>query len=188
MSQKKLPIICVIGPSGSGKTSTIEALVSSLPQYNIGTIKFIQQPKMHIDLEGKDSRRYRESGAKFSLCFAQGETVLIINKEERSDLSDVSFFLELEEKAFPKINFVFSEGPRYPPEKVPVILTGNTKDDLKFYSSRLITNPIIAISGKIGSNISAWNNIPAYDITKKESLNKLVLRIEKCVDIPRISK
>ncbi|MFX0182248.1 MAG: molybdopterin-guanine dinucleotide biosynthesis protein B [Candidatus Hodarchaeota archaeon] len=188
MEQKKLPIICIIGPSGSGKTSTIEALVSSLPQYNIGTVKFIQQPKMHIDLEGKDSQRYRESGAKFSLCFAQGETVLIINKEKRSDLSDVSFFLDLEEKVLPKINLVLSEGPRDPPEKIPVILTGNSKDDLKFYSSKLIVNSIIAISGKIGSSISTWNNIPAYDINKKESLNKLVELIKKCVNLPSLTK
>jgi len=177
MINENLPVICFIGPSGSGKTTIIEALISSLPKYNIGTIKFIHHPVLNIDPIGKDTQRHREAGAKFSLCFAQNETALIINRTKRGSLEDLNHFLQLEENVLPSIDFIFSEGPRIPPKNIPVVLTGKTKEDLKNYSLKLEINPILAISGIIGTKISSWQNRSVFNVYDDKSLKAFVGRI-----------
>lgn len=177
MSVTETPIICFVGPSNSGKTTTIETLLTSLPQYNIGTVKFIHHPQAQLEPIGKDSQRFREAGAQYTFWFAPKETAVIISKNKRDSLEEIPLFLQLNSQVLPSVDFILSEGPRHPPGSIPVILTGETVQDLEIYSSGLENNPIIAIAGKVGELWTVWNNIPVFNVRDEDSREHLVTLI-----------
>lgn len=68
-------VIAVVGSKGSGKTTTIETLVKGLTKqnYRITIIKHVSEPNFTLDTEGKDTWRYRRSGAQTVMIVADHE-------------------------------------------------------------------------------------------------------------------
>jgi len=86
-----VPVISFVGFSGSGKTTLIEQLVQRLTAkgYKVGVIKHHheQRDKGHgtrdigIDMKGKDTWRYRQSGAAVTALVASDGMVLFLHEE-----------------------------------------------------------------------------------------------------------
>jgi len=74
-----IPTIAVVGTSKSGKTTLIEYLISRLSEegLRIGTIKHVHHSGFSIDVEGKDTWRHSQAGAKIVVCVAPEETAII---------------------------------------------------------------------------------------------------------------
>ena len=148
-------------------------LLTSLDQFSIGTAKFIHHPQAQLEPIGKDSQRFREAGAQYTFWFAPKETAVIISKNKRDSLQEIPFFLQLNAQVLPPVDIILSEGPRHPPENFPVILTGETTQDLETYSTSLENNPIIAITGKIGVRLEIWRGIPIFNALTENSRKEL---------------
>ncbi len=75
-----VPTLSFVGFSGSGKTSLIEQLVQRLTAkgYKVGVIKHHHG---RIDVEGKDSWRYRQSGSAVTALVASDGMVLFLPEE-----------------------------------------------------------------------------------------------------------
>jgi len=76
---KMIPIVAVVGSSGSGKTTLIEYLVSHLTAdgLNVGTLKHTHHADFSMDVEGKDTWRHAQAGAKVVICIAPNEIAMI---------------------------------------------------------------------------------------------------------------
>lgn len=84
----KTTVIAVVGSKSSGKTKTIEALTEELTKrgYKVAAVKHIPEPNFTIDMEGKDTWRFAQSGAKTIVSVASNE-IATIEKIEASDFS-----------------------------------------------------------------------------------------------------
>ena len=82
-----MKIISVIGTSGSGKTYLIEKIIRKLKfelNLEVGVIKYIHEHR--IDEKGKDSFRFSESGAVFSIIKNKfDESAIFLKKEINLD-------------------------------------------------------------------------------------------------------
>ena len=82
-----MKIISVIGTSGSGKTYLIEKIIRKLKfelNLEVGVIKYIHEHR--VDEKGKDSFRFSESGAVFSIIKNKfGESAIFLKKEINLD-------------------------------------------------------------------------------------------------------
>lgn len=98
-------IITVTGKSGSGKTTLIEKLIMHYKRTGkkISVIKSMRH-EFHTDPEGKDTFRYRESGAVSSIITNGKRFALISEIDDRSDP------LDLAEKYFSESDIVIIEG------------------------------------------------------------------------------
>jgi len=79
-----VPVISFVGFSGSGKTTLIERLVQRLTAkgYKVGVIKHHHgQRDTGIDVEGKDTWRYRQSGAAITALVAPDGMTLFLPQE-----------------------------------------------------------------------------------------------------------
>jgi len=79
-----VPVISFVGFSGSGKTTLIEQLVQRLTAkgYKVGVIKHHHgQRDTGIDVEGKDTWRYRQSGAAITALVAPDGMTLFLPQE-----------------------------------------------------------------------------------------------------------
>ncbi|MHA2168779.1 MAG: molybdopterin-guanine dinucleotide biosynthesis protein B [Candidatus Kariarchaeaceae archaeon] len=162
-----------MGPTHSGKTETIFVLIRSLPDYQIGTVKFIHHPHFTINPEAKDTDRHLKSGASFTISFAPKETTIMVRKKERDNIIQLEKYLQDRSDIVPSYDFIFIESLNDPPKDSLVILTGETQDDLLQYQANLLNCNIIAIAGKIGVTIKNWNDIPCFDINDQRSVTKL---------------
>ncbi|OLS27126.1 MAG: hypothetical protein HeimC3_05930 [Candidatus Heimdallarchaeota archaeon LC_3] len=175
MENKFPPIISFIGPSGSGKTTVIVNLVKTMKEYKIATTKFIHHKGITIDVEGKDTNRFRKAGSPYTISFTPSETVLLIKKEKRDKFSIIPEILNLNENVLPKVDFIFSEGPKDLPKSIPVIICSNNERDLQEYFTMVQNkNKILAISGVVSSHIEIWNNYPVFNANNANDLKKLV--------------
>jgi molybdopterin-guanine dinucleotide biosynthesis protein B len=78
-----MKIISVIGYSGSGKTYIIEKIIRKLKfelSLEVGVIKYIHEHR--VDEKGKDSFRFSESGAVFSIIKNKFDEIAIFLKKE----------------------------------------------------------------------------------------------------------
>ena len=98
-------LITVTGKSGSGKTTLIEKLIVHYKSAGkkVSVIKSMRH-EFHTDPEGKDTFRYRESGA-FSTIITNGKKFALI-----SEIDDGSDPLVLAEKFFSGSDIIIIEG------------------------------------------------------------------------------
>jgi len=70
-------LIAVRGEKNSGKTSFIEKLIERLHDYKIVVIKSSEHAT--VDIQGKDTSRYREAGAEAAIILAEKEAAIFLN-------------------------------------------------------------------------------------------------------------
>lgn len=90
---RKTPIIAIVAPnSGTGKTFFIEKLIKTLSAQNIsvGVIKS-DSHGFNLDIEGKDSQKFQNAGAK-SVAVVSANSFFIIQNDKSTN------FLEIAEK------------------------------------------------------------------------------------------
>jgi len=136
----KIKIISVIGYSGTGKTHFILNAIKLLKKIlnkEVSVIKFIHEHQ--IDKEGKDSYKYSEAGASYSvLKNIDNETTIFLKKD-----TDIKSIIEWLTNGPYKTDFIFTEGFRK--LNYPTVLCIKNFDDVE---SQLTKN-VKMISGSI---------------------------------------
>lgn len=157
-----IKIIDVIGYSGSGKTYFITKAIKLFKKqlnYNVAVIKNVKHHQ--IDKTGKDSNKFAESGASYSII--------------KNDVDDLGIFLNYKEDNFEKIYEWLQNGPYnvdllltegFRQLKHPTVLCVSKSDEIE---SQLTENVKI-ISGIICSNFlnnDSFTDIPILDLEKE---------------------
>ncbi len=98
-------VISVVGSSGAGKTTLIERLLRELSgrKYTVAAVKRCPHG-FDLDVEGKDSRRFTEAGARGVFLVSPGRVGLIEDKEQVPGLKSIA------EHYFFRFDIVFGEG------------------------------------------------------------------------------
>jgi len=155
-----MKIISVIGYSGSGKTYLIENIIRKLKfelNFEVSVIKYIHEHR--IDEKGKDSFRFSESGAVFSIIKNKlGESAIFLKK----DINLEELITWLDQSPF-NMEIIFFESFRNLP--YPTILC---VEDFKDIKEQLSEN-VKMISGLITKNTFAQSeelDIPVVDVDK----------------------
>lgn len=154
--------ISVIGFSGSGKTHTIIKAIKKLKEeldLDSIVIKYIHEHQ--INRKGKDTYKYLQSGAQFSITKnVNNETTIFLSKELLfGDLIDWI------EKAPFKSDLIFFEGFR--DLDVPTLLCLKKENNLK---------------DQLNENVRAISGMIATNHTKRELLGYPMLNIERDFD------
>ncbi|NVM34450.1 MAG: molybdopterin-guanine dinucleotide biosynthesis protein B [Candidatus Lokiarchaeota archaeon] len=155
-----IQIIDVIGYSGSGKTSFIVSAIKSLKKnfsYNIVVIKNVKHHP--IDKKGKDSYKFIEAGASYSVIQnINNETAIFV---ENKDLKFKSLLNWVKNGPY-KVDIIFTEGFRdlYNPTVLCISELNEIEEQL--------TESVKIISG----------NICLGDLKRKEILNLPIIDIE----------
>jgi len=155
-----MKIISVIGYSGSGKTYIIEKIIRKLKvelNLEVGVIKYIHEHR--VDEKGKDSFRFSESGAVFSIIKNKFDEIAIFLKKE-INLDELITWLD--QSPF-KMEIMIFESFRNLP--YPTVLCVK---EFKAIKEQLSEN-VIMISGLITKSEFAQNeelDIPVVDIDK----------------------
>jgi molybdopterin-guanine dinucleotide biosynthesis protein MobB len=154
--------ISVIGFSGSGKTHTIINAIKKLKEeldLDSIVIKYIHEHQ--INKEGKDTYKYLQSGAQFSITKnVYNETTIFLSKE-----LSIGDLIDWIEKAPFKSDIIFFEGFR--DLDVPTLLCLKKETNLKDQ----LNKDVRAISGMIATSYN-----------KRELLGYPMLNIERDFD------
>ncbi|SEM11713.1 molybdopterin guanine dinucleotide biosynthesis accessory protein MobB [Syntrophus gentianae] len=100
-----IPVISIVGKSNTGKTTLIEKLIPELVKrgYRVATIKH-HLHDFDIDVEGKDSWRHRQAGARATIVATPRKVALIEDVEE-------DFSIEvLRERYVHDVDLILTEG------------------------------------------------------------------------------
>ncbi len=155
-----MKIISVIGYSGSGKTYLIEKIIRKLKvelNIEVSVIKYIHEHR--INERGKDSFRFSESGAVFSIIKNKSDEIAIFLKKE-INLDELITWLD---KSPFKMEIMIFESFRNLP--YPTVLCVKEFKDIK----EQLSENVIMISGLITKSEFAQNeelDIPVVDIDK----------------------
>lgn len=156
-----MKIISVIGYSGTGKTFLIVKAIILLKQqlnYNCSVIKNIHEHR--IDTQGKDSYKFTDAGAQYSISRNKfNENVIFIKKD-----IEIHNIIEWIEDGPLKTDILFLEGFRNLP--FPAILCINDLPEIK----PQLTNQVKMISGLITTKPNELQEeigIPIIDIHKE---------------------
>ena len=139
---RKIPIIAIVAPnSGTGKTFFIEKLIKILSAQNIsvGVIKS-DSHGFNIDIEGKDSQKFQNAGAK-SVAVVSQDAFFMIQHAKNAN------FLEIAEKmstdliltesrtheTFPAISLWRERGEVIKNEKIAAIFTSKPQKAADIY-------------------------------------------------------
>jgi len=166
-----IKIIDVIGYSGSGKTYLISKAIRLLKKqlnYNVAVIKNVKHHQ--IDIKGKDSHKYTESGAKYSIIRNNANDFGIFLKTKDDNLEIIYDWLNIGPI---NIDLLFTEGFR--DLNHPTILCVKKLDEIE---SQLNKNVRI-ISGIICSNNLNEDNFRGIPILDLENQFQEVLKIFK---------
>jgi len=156
----KFKIISVIGYSGSGKTNFITTVIKFLKEnlnFNVAVIKNVKHHQ--IDEKGKDSHKFTEAGASYSVIRNDKNEIAIFLKNEEIRLEEL--FKWLDNGPF-KIDIIITEGFRNLNQ--PTVLCAS---DLKEIQEQLSKNVKI-VSGVICSK----------DISNKKILDLPIIDIK----------
>jgi len=143
---RKTPIIAIVAPnSGTGKTFFIENLIKILSAQNIsvGVIKS-DSHGFNIDIEGKDSQKFQNAGAKSVAVVSPNKFFMIQNDKSKN-------FLEIAEKmsadliltesrtheTFPAISLWRDNGEVIKTEKITAIFSSNPQKSDDIYQFNL---------------------------------------------------
>lgn len=98
-------MICVIGKKGSGKSEVLEALITLLASrsFKVGVLKRIARENLEIDERGKDTFRYRMSGAERVVLAGKKRLALFANLNEELPFKEIA-------SMFRNFDLVFLEG------------------------------------------------------------------------------
>lgn len=157
-----IKFVDVIGYSGSGKTHLITKAIKLFKtqlNFNVVVIKNIKHHQ--IDKKGKDSHKFTESGASYSIIKNNGNEVGIFLKIKEDNLEEIYDWLQ---KGPYNVNLLITEGFRHLGH--PTILCVSKLDDIE---SQLNKNVKI-ISGIICSNtidIDRFKKLPILNLEKK---------------------
>ncbi|MBY8989106.1 MAG: molybdopterin-guanine dinucleotide biosynthesis protein B [Candidatus Lokiarchaeota archaeon] len=155
-----MKIISVIGTSGSGKTYLIEKIIRKLKfelNLEVGVIKYIHQHP--IDDEGKDSFRFSESGAVFSIIKNKFDESAIFLKK-KINLDELIIWLE---NSPLKLDVIFLESFRNLP--YPTILCAANLNQI----GEQLNENVKMISGLITTS----------DFSQSEEIDSPIVDIEK---------
>ncbi|MFX0139493.1 MAG: molybdopterin-guanine dinucleotide biosynthesis protein B [Candidatus Hodarchaeota archaeon] len=136
-----IQIIDVIGYSGSGKTNFIATAIKLLKKnlnYNIAVIKNVKHHP--VDKKGKDSYKFMEAGASYSVIRNVNNETAIYMKINDSKLEEL---LKWMNKGPFKINMIFTEGFRN--LNNPTVLCIGNSDEIE----EQLTENVKMISGVI---------------------------------------
>ncbi len=100
-----IPVISIVGKSNTGKTTLIEKLIPELVTrgYRVATIKH-HLHDFDIDVEGKDSWRHRQAGARATIVATPRKVALVEDVEE-------DFSIEvLRERYVHDVDLILTEG------------------------------------------------------------------------------
>ena len=156
----KFKTISVIGYSGSGKTNFITTAIKFLKEnlnFNVAVIKNVKHHQ--IDEKGKDSHKFTEAGASYSVIRNDKNEIAIFLKNEEIRLEEL--FKWLDNGPF-KIDIIITEGFRNLNQ--PTVLCAS---DLKEIQEQLSKNVKI-VSGVICSK----------DISNKKILDLPIIDIK----------
>ena len=169
-----IPIMAVVGTSKSGKTTLIEYLISHLSKENlkIGTIKHVHHSGFSIDVEGKDTWRHSQAGAKIVVSVAPRE-IAIIKKGE-------TFYQELDEildlVKDEKLDLLIIEGFHSLAAKrrdIFKVITAKNEEDLRRTLEGTV-EPVLAITGPLSQQKLVLSEISAPIINLKDQGEKLL--------------
>lgn len=155
-----MKIISVFGYSSSGKTFFIENAIKFIKknhEVNVCVIKNIHEHE--IDTVGKDSYKYKEAGAHYSILKNKtNKFTIFVNKE----LNLESMIKWLQNGPFP-IDLIFLEGFRN--TNFPSVLCTSSIEDIK----QQLNDYVIVISGLVCKNSCEREmifDVPIIDIQK----------------------
>jgi len=169
-----IPTIAVVGTSKSGKTTLIEYLISHLSKggLKIGTIKHVHHAGFSIDVEGKDTWRHSQAGAKIVVSVAPKE-IAIIKKGE-------IFYQELDEildlVKDEKLDLLIIEGFHSLAAKrwdIFKVITAKDEEDLRRTLEGTV-EPILAITGPLSQQKIVLSEISAPIISLEDKGEKLL--------------
>jgi molybdopterin-guanine dinucleotide biosynthesis protein B len=169
-------ILAIIGSRDSGKTTVGEYLARHLAEkgFKVGAIKHVHTPDFTLDVEGKDTWRYRHAGAQVVACVAEGEITVIRAAEQDRSLGKILSYMQADE-----LDLILLEGLKSESSQrtdIYKIVTAKTQEDLDETVNRLAP-PILAVTGLIAKKESGRQlaGLPLIDIdTEGERLVELV--------------
>ncbi|MFX1411981.1 MAG: molybdopterin-guanine dinucleotide biosynthesis protein B [Promethearchaeota archaeon] len=157
----KIKIISIVGYSGSGKTHFILNAIKLIKQNlnkEVSVIKFIHEHQ--IDKKGKDSYKYSEAGASYSILKnIDNETTIFMKKN-----ADISSIIEWLTNGPYKTDFIFTEGFRE--LNYPTVLCVKNFEDVESQ----ITENVKLISGLIvlrTKNKNHYLDLPVINIERE---------------------
>ncbi len=175
----KKPIIAVFGYKKSGKTKIIEKAILNLSKkgFKIAVIKHIHDRNFNLDVEGKDTWRFTESGAKITVGASDLKIVMVERLNGKLDLRKTLDYLKNSD-----LDVIFLEGFKsiYSKDKniYKIIMARNMDELRELYE--LASPPIIAISGNVAENTREFKGIPVLDLRK--DISEITKLIEKVIE------
>jgi molybdopterin-guanine dinucleotide biosynthesis protein B len=164
-------IVSLIGLKKCGKTTTAENLIKELKcrGYRVGSIKFMPNSTMDLDVEGKDTWRHRNAGSEFIISLSKGELGFIKNIDGRATMDDA---LDLVPQG---IDILICEGYNSNDPDIIKILCARDSSLLEETKRiREVDGGYAAISG-IVSGTGYWDKeLPVLDSNDTDDLKKLV--------------
>jgi len=161
-------ILAIIGSRDSGKTTVGEYLAQHLTGrgFRVGAIKHVHTPDFAIDVEGKDTWRYRHAGARVVACVAEREVTIIRAADEKKSIDRVLSYMRSEELDVILLEGLKSESAQRP--DVFKIVTAKTEEDLEETLKRTVP-PILAVTGVIAGKERGTKlaGLPLIEIEKE---------------------
>ncbi|MEE9116122.1 MAG: molybdopterin-guanine dinucleotide biosynthesis protein B [Thermoplasmata archaeon] len=116
-------ILGIYGHKKSGKTVLVEELTRSLTEkgYEVATIKHTHHKEHGLDVEGSDTRRHAQAGAKVVSLSTDVETLYILKRNV--ELSDIESHIE----KLGAVDIVLAEG--FKGEEISKIAVGDIEDE-----------------------------------------------------------
>lgn len=156
-----IKIIDVIGYSGSGKTYFIRKLITLLKiklGYSVAVVKNVKHHQ--IDKEGKDSYRFTESGASYSIIKNNNKMYGIFLQINEDNLEKIVTWVQ---QGPIQLDILLTEGFRT--LNHPTILCVSNLDEIE----QQLNKNVKLISGVICSkniNTNTFSNLPILDIER----------------------
>jgi molybdopterin-guanine dinucleotide biosynthesis protein B len=162
----------VIGYHHTGKTTVVTELIKSITAkgYKVATIKDIHAEAYHADDEGSNTHKHMQAGA--AMVFAKGLTDSSLIFPTSLTLKEIIPLLHCD--------YLIIEGMRE--AAVPKVLCAENTEQLE----ELYDDTVMAISGKIASEVKNWQEPPVFEINNDcDKLTALIL--DKTFDILPLS-
>lgn len=146
--------IGVLGDSGTGKTTLIEQIISNLSAkgFKVGAVKHSSHDI--FDLEGKDTRRFRNAGADVVVGISEEETMIVKKAANPRNIEAIEEILGSD------VDVVFMEGLRAfvgKEDRILKIVIINSPDTLPRLLSDLKGRIVVVMR-------AAWKSKPNYKI------------------------